>query len=91
VCWRAAPRRARRARAALSGAAPRRRWRYIDPSGAVQGPFDAGAMLTWYKAFYLHDMNLPICGTARALPTLTLLYNVNLLICGTARAPPGAA
>jgi len=68
VVPRTVQRRARRARAALSAAAARRRWRYIDPSGAVQGPFDAGAMLTWYKAFYLHDMNLPICGTARTLP-----------------------
>ncbi|KAK9822206.1 hypothetical protein WJX81_005370 [Elliptochloris bilobata] len=54
-------------------------WRYIDPSGTVQGPFDAGAMLTWYKAFYLHDMNLPVCGTERKvapplLPSRELHY-----------------
>eukprot|EP00884_Botryococcus_braunii_P008929 jgi/Botrbrau1/18037/Bobra.0062s0027.1 len=40
-------------------------WWYIDPTQTVQGPFPANNMITWFQEGYLHDMNLPICGTER--------------------------
>ena len=30
----------------------------------AQGPFPAKSMLEWHEAGYLHDMDLPVCGTA---------------------------
>ncbi|CAL8468583.1 g8123 [Coccomyxa elongata] len=40
-------------------------WRYIDPSGTVQGPFPAKNMLEWYRKGMLHDMGLKVCGAER--------------------------
>ncbi|EIE22444.1 hypothetical protein COCSUDRAFT_66632 [Coccomyxa subellipsoidea C-169] len=40
-------------------------WRYIDPSGTVQGPFPARNMLEWYRKGMLHDMGLQVCGAER--------------------------
>ncbi|GAB4816161.1 hypothetical protein N2152v2_003207 [Parachlorella kessleri] len=40
-------------------------WRYIDPDGNMQGPFPASNMVEWHAAGYLHDMQLPVCGTER--------------------------
>lgn len=36
-------------------------WRYIDPDGQVQGPFNSNEMHTWFESNYL-QMELPICG-----------------------------
>lgn len=40
-------------------------WRYIDPTGTVQGPFSAADMSDWYKAGYLKDLDLPVVGHDR--------------------------
>ena len=39
-------------------------WRYIDPTGTVQGPFPAGHMVTWYEQGHLMT-TLPVCGSVR--------------------------
>lgn len=44
------------------------RWRYIDPSGTLQGPFPARNMLEWYRKGMLHDMGLMVCGAVSQRP-----------------------
>eukprot|EP00854_Cymbomonas_tetramitiformis_P006174 gene6174-7403_t len=52
---------------ALFGSMPH--WLYIDPSGAVQGPFGSAEMSAWYIAEYLKD-DLPIVGIASTSTTV---------------------
>jgi len=37
-------------------------WYYRDGTGARQGPFKGDAMLRWFRAGFLHDATLPVCG-----------------------------
>ena len=37
-------------------------WRYIDPAGACQGPFESMEMMKWFEGAFLKS-SLLICGT----------------------------
>ena len=37
-------------------------WRYIDPAGACQGPFESMEMMKWFEGAFL-KASLLICGT----------------------------
>lgn len=37
-------------------------WRYIDPAGACQGPFESMEMMKWFEGSFL-KASLLICGT----------------------------
>ena len=57
-------------------------WRYIDPDGQVQGPFNSNEMHTWFESNYL-QMELPICGMVSCTPH-QFLYSIPFIGCNRA-------
>ena len=69
-------------------------WRYIDPAGACQGPFESMEMMKWFEGAFL-NASLLICGTVgdntcgllTRFCMLPGLFRVPSWLCAVATAP----
>jgi len=52
----------------------KREWRYIDPTGAIHGPFSTMEMLQWYKAGYLSQNLMISFGESNGFHPLHALF-----------------